>query len=326
MCQLIRLWKHRSPAAVLDVAITCDAAVLALGSAGVEVVQQGASRLIPWEAEHLVTREDGNGVLLVSPVLNSPVGYPLRQIIPGPVERWKRRVATLEPPWKLCKELGEVEVQDWCPTYDGRRWGVFEGDDVRVLLRVGDRLEEEWAHRSFWPTSISHCSRGLWLETSSLGASHYEILGLPDLTVLESGDLESPPIRFPPELIRNCLRNPRLRQPLFLIDSSGLPTTLEGDRTLHHPILDKSRLITLNGFRIVEFAERPVASGLAAEQDFALIWVGQSSGLELYIVDLATAQLLQTFQWRGGQRACAHWRGRNLLVGDDTGRVSLFSL
>lgn len=242
------------------------------------------------------------------------------------MERWKRRIATLEPPWKLCTDLGEVEVQEWCPTYDGRRWGVFEGDDVRVLLRVVDRLEEEWTYRSFWPTSISRCPQGLWLETSSLGASHYEVLALPDLTVLESGDLKSPSIRFPPELIRNCLRNPSLRQPLFIIDSSGLPTTLEDNRSFHLPILDRSRLITIDGLRIAEFAERPLASGLAAEQDFALAWIGQSGGLLFYVVDLSTAQLIHSFQWRGGQRACARWRGQNLLVADDTGRVSLFAL
>jgi hypothetical protein len=324
MPQLISLWQHLAPAPVTDVALVGETAVLALGPAGLQVVQPGITRLLPWRVEHLVGCTSKPGVLMLGPLLKKPDGYPLRQWIPGPVERWKRRVATLEPPWDACSDLGEVEIQGWCPTWDGDRWALFEGDDVRVMLRTGELFQEEWTYRSFLPTAIVPHARGLWLETTSIGASHYEILSFPDLQVLASGDLKSPPIQFPPERLLSCLRDPSGPSSLFVVDAFGLPTTVELGRPLHHPQIDRSRLVTLEGIRIVEFPERPKASGIQAGGHLALAWVAQTNGLLLYLIDLATAQLFHTLQWAGAQRACASWERQQLLVADDTGRVALY--
>ena len=60
-------------------------------------------------------------------------------------------------------------------------------------------------HDTFWPCHLERVPAGVWLELSSLGASHFEVLALPDLRLLESGNLKYCPLQFPPEQIRQAV-------------------------------------------------------------------------------------------------------------------------
>lgn len=116
-----------------------------------------ATRSFPCAAEGLVVAADARSVLCVSPVIDPPEHYPLRRLAPPEETRRTRQIWRLAAPWERLEALGVAEVEGFSPSYDGRLWPVYEGDDVRLLACAG-------GHGSFWPTAVEWTPGAVWLE------------------------------------------------------------------------------------------------------------------------------------------------------------------
>lgn len=276
------------PAPICDAAPVDGRHVVALG-ASVVVIERGAvTRSFTCPARHLVSAADARSVLCVSPVIDPPEHHPLRRISPPEERRRTRQVWRLAAPWERPQPLGVAEVEGFSPTYDGRLWPTYEGDDVRLLACAGDRIEVAAEHASFWPTAIERTPDGVWLETSSLGMSHFEALALPTLAPRERGDLRLCPLEFPPEQVTHALHSPALAHPIFAVDAAAIPVSCPNRHMVTHPIRGVHRVATLD--RVLTPLPTP-AAGLVGAGERALCWTSDARGTQLLTIDLAAAQV-----------------------------------
>jgi hypothetical protein len=292
--------------------------LLAATERGVEVYRDGTRlQTLAIEADRFAVGDDG-ATLAISAVIGPPSHSPMRRV-DGPDPRPIRRVCALAPPFDQPVDLDRVAADGFAPDFDGNHWAVFEGDWVYLLERRGPRLEEVARHETFWPCRLERCRRGLWLETSSLGASHFEVLSLPTLAVLERGDLAKPKITFPPEQFCETARHPDLARPLFAVDAAGMPRTIERGVSFVHAINTRHRVLTQEG-KVVALLDAP-AMGLVAEQRRAVLWSKSADGVEVLLVDLALAEVYDRLQRVGASRAGARIQAGIALLWDDLGRV-----
>jgi hypothetical protein len=310
---LTRMIEHAFDHPVRDFAAVGDRGIAALGAAGLAVLEGGAEvRRLAVPAEALVPSAWGL-ILAISPAIDPAPSANERQRV--------GRVYTLRSPWAEAVDLGTVPVDGWSATFDGRYWATFEGDDVHLFELDAFGLAPRSTWRTFWPYHVEPIPEGLWLETSSLGSTHYEILSIPDLRQLRAGDLPRCPIRFPPETYGHRALAPTLARPLFVVNAAGLPATLEGGVTRIHPITTEHRVVTHDD-RVITTLPAP-AQGLVAERDRALLWFPCEDGLELLHVCLSTSRIAGRHVLAGAAKAGARIAGQDFWVWDDRGRLLL---
>ncbi|MGE4202683.1 MAG: hypothetical protein AB7J86_18675 [Vulcanimicrobiota bacterium] len=171
------------------------------------------------------------------------------------------------------------------------------------LLRARS-LELERAHRTFWPVYTELFEEKLYVETSSLGARHFEVLSYPDLARLESGDVPRYPIDFPQEICNHSWPSPRAEDrrcavwPWRSTDGSLL-----------------ARVITSSGDVLAYLPSR--AEGLVCASGWTVVWAQCEQGLEFQLI----GEHPRRFLLPEADRACARFCQGKLLIGDSTGRV-----
>lgn len=311
---LAREHEHAFDHAVRDFAALGDHGFAALGPAGLAVVEGGAEvRRLAVEVEALVPSSDGLILLVLSP-----------EIVEGSSresERRMRRVYALRPPWVEVVHLGTVAAYGWSATFDGRYWATFEGDDVHLFELDARGLVPRSTWSTFWPVGIEPIPEGLWLESSSLGATHYEVLSVPDLRQLRAGNIPLCKVRSPPETIGYCAVAPTLAQPIFTVNAAGHRTVLRDGGWKDLPITTEHRVVTLDD-RVITTLPAP-AVGLVAEGDRALLWFPCQDGLELVHVCLSTSRVVGRHVFAGAGTVRARIVERDFWVWDDRGRLLL---
>ena len=309
---LQQTFEHSFASAVSDVVLLEDRAVVATGE-GLVVIERGAiAHRLDAIVDSLVESDDGCSLLGVSAPIDPPAHFPMRRIAPPEESRRTRRIYRTVHPWTELRDLGIVPVEGWSQTFDGRYWPTFEGDDVRLYEIAAAGIDLRARHATFWPVRIERMTDGVWLETSSLGASHFERLSVPDLRVIEQGDIPHCTIRFPPETIRHSATAPSFARPIFSVDAAGIPRTIEGDRTEIHPVHGDHRIMTLDD-RVVATLPAPT-TGLAASGDRALFWLPGEGRIELFLVCLRTARVTARRTLLGAGKAGARIFGRDVAV------------
>ncbi len=299
------------PAPICDAAPVDGRIVAALGSSVAVIDRGAATRSFSCAAEGLVVAADARSVLCVSRVIDPPEHYPLRRLAPPEETRRTRQIWRLAAPWERLEALGVAEVEGFSPSYDGRLWPVYEGDDVRLLACAGGRLEVVAEHGSFWPTAVEWTPGAVWLETSSLGMSHFETLELPTLAPRARGDLEICALEFPPEQLSHALHSPALARPIFAVDAAAIPVSCPNGQMVTHPIRGVHRVATLE--RVL--APLPArAVGLVAAGARALCWTSDERGTLLLTIDLAAARVTGRLTLAGENRVGARIFGRTALL------------
>ncbi|HEU4410660.1 MAG TPA: hypothetical protein VFS43_35725 [Polyangiaceae bacterium] len=299
------------PSPIHDVVLDGGRAIVAL-EAGVGVLERGAlARTLDVATHALVASDDGQSVL----GLSAPIDPPARRISPPKERPCTRRVYRLRRPWASYEDLGVVSVEGWSATYDGRHWPTYEGDFVTMFECVGASFGVRARFETLWPYHIERIARGIWLETSSLGAEHFVVLSSPDLRELERGNLDRCKIDFPNEHFSHTANAPTLAQPIFCVAGDGAfrrTTAAVDDPVVHHPVKNVHRVVTLDGSVIARLPAP--AAGLAAESDRALVWYPEKGGLTFLFVSLREAWVKRRFSIAGATKAGARLFGRKVAV------------
>lgn len=317
---LTRLSQITLPGAITDVVLQGERALAALATELVVIERGAVLRRLDVAVQALIASDDERSVLTVSRPIDPPAHYPLREISAAPQRPIQRRVHRLAAPWRALEDLGPIAADGWCATFDGDLWPTLDGDTVYLYERSAAGLTLRARHDTFWPCHLERVPAGVWLELSSLGASHFEVLALPDLRLLESGNLKYCPLQFPPEQIRQAVYAPTLAQPLFSIDAAGMPRSIQDGQVVVHPIRGVDRIVTQEG-QIVTTLAAP-SLGLCAEGERALCWAPCAEGIEVLLICLRTARVRSRLTLPGGAAVGARlfgprvalWSGRTLQI------------
>lgn len=297
--------EHTLASTIFDVVLQGDRVFAALED-GLVVLEHGAVvRRFEHPVRSLVTSDDGQTLLAVSPLLNPPPHYPWRSLVPAEEKRLTHRIHRLSAPWTTLEDLGLARVEGWCSTFDGRYWPTFEGDDVHVYECTATGIECRARFETFWPYHMQRTPEGIWLETSSLGASHFQILSVPDLRVIDAGDIRCCKIEFPPESFSHRAMAPSLGSPLLAVAAAEMSDE-------NHPIRNVDRIMTLEG-RVVATLPCPTA-GLASSDERALFWVKTPRGISFLLIDRETARVTFEFTIDGAPSADARIFGRDIAI------------
>lgn len=206
---LTRLSQITLPGAITDVVLQGERALAALATELVVIERGAVQRRLDVAVQALIASDDERSVLTVSRPIDPPAHYPLREISAAPQRPIQRRVHRLAAPWRALEDLGPIAADGWCATFDGDLWPTLDGDTVYLYERSAAGLTLRARHDTFWPCHLERVPAGVWLELSSLGASHFEVLALPDLRLLESGNLRyCRSSSLPSRSARPCTRRP----------------------------------------------------------------------------------------------------------------------
>lgn len=146
-------------------------------------------------------------------------------------------------------------------------------------------------------------------------------IDIPDLEILDRGDLVCSNIKFPPEMIPLNAWSPNLAQPIIAVHAGAMPygTNRDGELILY-PIRNVDRLIIPNGPVITPLPAPP--AGLAAAGKRALCWYCIDTGMEFLVVCLEKAQVIEKFAIDGMVEAAARIINRDFFIWEkDTLRV-----
>lgn len=314
---LTKRLERRFPGTISDVILGPSHGFAALGSslAIFDTEQVQITRRLPVPVYALVANLDGPSVLAISAVLSPSQPAQQRRVTASENSSSWRRVFRLAEPTAALEDLGDVKADGISATWDGSYWSTYEGDTVYLFRYRQAGLTAEELHETFLPTHVELLSQRLWLEHSSIGAEHFQLLALPDLRSLASGDLEHCDLDFPSEVIPFSAQTPTLSQPIFAVRSlkpslgtqrGGLVTTAE---------CGSHRIVTLDN-RVVAWLANP-ATGLVAAGDRALAWVESATGLDFLYIGIRSAQVLGQFSIAGATKASARFFGRSLAVWAD---------
>jgi hypothetical protein len=319
---LVPASEHVVGNSVRDAAKHGELLFAALEDAGLVVIERGVVvARHELDAAALVPSDDGRRLLALSPLQGPYTG--LRRIVPPEEHARTRRVWVLSPPWTAQPvDLGVVPADGWTTTFDGHVLATFEADDLHVFRVGATHMEHVSRHETFGPIALARIPAGLWLETSSLGASHFEQYSMPHLTRIDSGDLGSCDLAFPPEIIRHYARSPAVLVPVFSVDAAGVPVSVDAGQTLHHPRVGDHRVVTLDD-RLIATLPVP-SSGLIAANHRALVWVRNGGSMEFLAIDLRSARVTSRFVLDGVATAGARITGPELVVWDDRGGLRVF--
>ncbi len=320
---LVAASEHVVGTSVRDAAKHGEILFAALEDATLAVLERG--RVVArhdLDAAALIPSDNGDTVLALSPLLGPYTG--LRRIEPPERHARTRRVWALSPPWTARPiDLGVVPAEGWTKTFDGHFLAAFEADDLHVFRLRAERLEHVSRHETFWPIALERVPAGLWVETSSLGASHYARYSMPDLKLIDHGDLATCRLAFPPETICHRAQSPTVAVPVFSINAAGVVVTMEAGQMRSHPRVGDHRVVTLDN-RVIATLPAP-SSGLVAANHRALVWVRHGGSMELLAIDLRAARVTSRRVLDGVARVGARIEGTEIVVWDDLGGLRVFN-
>lgn len=299
---LTKTLELKLPGRISDGVCIRDRVVAALDS-GLAIVENGAlARTIDIPVRSIVPSNDGMVLLAVSDNIKVVPHIP-----------WSRRIHRVMAPFVLGEDLGIVRVDDFSPSFDGRYWPTFAGDDVHLFEVSDGKLNIVAHYETFLPVKIESTPEGIWLELSSIGAQHFEVLSVPDLQVVNRGDLICSNIQFPPEMIPLNAWSPTLAKPITAVHARGLPFGQDDENNLIlYPIRNVDRLIIPNG-PVITSLPAP-AAGLVASGTRALCWCPIADGMELIGVCLEKAQVTSRFVIEGATDIGARIVERDMLI------------
>jgi len=133
------------PGTISDAVLLGDR-VFAAQNSGLVVIEFGTLvRTFDIPVESLVTSDDANTVLAVSPILEFAPDIPRR-----------RRIHRLASPFVVPRDLGIAPVEGFSNSFDGQYWPTYEGDSVHLFALNGTGLELRAQYATFWPVYTSN--------------------------------------------------------------------------------------------------------------------------------------------------------------------------
>ncbi|MBK9262354.1 MAG: hypothetical protein IPM54_21435 [Polyangiaceae bacterium] len=289
-----RILEIALPGTISDAALLGGRIFAALDSGLVLIEDGSVVRTFSIPVESIVTSDETDQILSVSAVLEEARDIPRR-----------RRIHRIASPFVLPQDLGVVQVNGFSDSFDGRYWPTYEGDDVRLFALNGEGLKLRARYGTFWPISIERIPEGIWLEMSSLGMAHFEVLSVPALELLHGGDLYYSNITFPSELVPYSAWAPTLAQPVAAVHA-------QNDDIVARSIRNTHRIIIPNGPVITTLPAPP--AGLVAAGERALCWFQVDNAMALVLVCLVTASVKDRIVLKGATKAGARIVGRDILV------------
>ncbi len=255
-------------------------------------------------AEHLIPGPDPHQLLVLSEMLEPNCG-------PRHVHRLTLPSADGPP---ILEDLGVQEVQDWAFRHDGEFWAVLVHDEVRLLRLGRDHLTLEYRFQSFFTVYPEVVGDELYLETTSIGAAHYQVLSYPELELIREGDLDQVSINFPAECCLHVHHTPYWKESVF----TTWPIPGQGGSHL------RPRLINSSGETLTVLPNR--SKGLVSDWPHALVWAPNGTRLEFRLVNVPNKRVCAVFHLDGVDEACARICDYHLAVGDANGRLRVFKM